>query len=188
MTPAEKRWKEKWSADRRKRNEVEDAALLQFFPTPSHAVELLLKKIQFEGLILEPACGKGNISKVLLASGYHVRSSDLGNHGYGEEEIDFFTLSEAVPNIVTNPPFGDTPKWIRRCLKLAEKKVALLLPIEMLGGKARYEIFRTRPPRLVFVLLDRISFKNDRKKYHQTCAWFVWEEGFKDRPQIEWLE
>jgi hypothetical protein len=188
MTPAEKRWREKWLLERRQQNEAADQECLEFFTTPPKATKLLLSRVRFDGLILEPACGKGNISKVLLASNYRVRSSDLGHYGYGESDADFFTMTELVPNIVTNPPYGDTTKWIRRCLKLAERKVALLMPVEMLGGKGRWAIFRTSPPKLVLVLLDRISFNNDPNKYHQTCAWFVWEKGFTGKPQIEWLE
>jgi len=190
MTPREKRYREELSAERRNQNEQEDEDLLQFFPTPVKAVKALLSRVPFDGLILEPACGKGSISSVLKAPpyNYEVQSSDLGNHDYGEKEIDFFTLKEPVPNIITNPPYGEIPRWIRHCLRLITKKVALLLPLDNLAGVTRYSIYKTSPPKLVLVFVRHLSFKETGETLKRECAWFVWEKGYKGKPQVEWIE
>ena len=50
-----------------------------YYATEPKAVELLLEKEKFSSFILEPSCGEGHISQVLLNSGYAVKSSDLIN-------------------------------------------------------------------------------------------------------------
>jgi len=46
-------------------------------------VRALLSVETFEGSIWEPACGDGAISKVLLAAGFDVVSTDLIDRGFG---------------------------------------------------------------------------------------------------------
>lgn len=48
-----------------------------FYETPRWAIEALLKREGFDGVILEPCCGKDAISKVLEVYGYKVKSSDI---------------------------------------------------------------------------------------------------------------
>ena len=60
-----------------------------YYATEPRAVELLLEREKFCNNIWEPACGEGHISKVLLAHGYKVLSTDLVNRGYGSGGIDF---------------------------------------------------------------------------------------------------
>lgn len=44
-----------------------------YYATEPKAVELLLEKEKFNSIILEPSCGEGHISQVLLNSGYAVK-------------------------------------------------------------------------------------------------------------------
>jgi len=60
-----------------------------FYPTPSYAVDELLKREDFNGNIWECACGDGAISEVFLKKGFKVRSSDLIDRNYGIVE-NFF--------------------------------------------------------------------------------------------------
>ena len=76
----------------------------EFYPTPRYAVEELLKREVFNGLVWECACGEGDISEVLLEHGHIVRSTDLVDRGYGEIE-NFLTSSFRCENIITNPPY-----------------------------------------------------------------------------------
>ena len=76
-----------------------------FYPTSRYAVEELLKREKFEGEIWECACGKGDISEVLIEHGYKVYSSDLFDRGYGDKHIDFLKTFRKTDNILTNPPF-----------------------------------------------------------------------------------
>ena len=62
----------------RKRNDGVD-----FYQTPTWAIESLLKKESFIPPILEPCCGNGAISKVLEHKYHAVVSSDIR---YGESD------------------------------------------------------------------------------------------------------
>ena len=75
-----------------------------FYPTPSYAVEELLKREVFIGNIWECACGEGDISKVFKNKGFEVISTDLIDRGYGEQ-LDFLKSDVVADNIITNPPY-----------------------------------------------------------------------------------
>src|ERR1039458_1466032 len=77
-----------------------------FYPTPGFVVEELLKRETFYGSIFEPACGRGDISEVLIRNGHTVYSADLINRGYGNTRKDFLLYDgNKFGNIITNPPF-----------------------------------------------------------------------------------
>ena len=76
-----------------------------FYSSPLETVTALCGVEKFAGPIWEPACGDGAISKVLVARGYDVVSTDLVSRGYGPGRVDFLMEYEArAPNIITNPP------------------------------------------------------------------------------------
>ena len=54
-----------------------------YYATEPKAVDLLLEKETFNTRILEPSCGEGHISNVLVAHDYDVQSYDLVDRGYG---------------------------------------------------------------------------------------------------------
>ena len=62
-----------------------------FYPTPAWATHALMKREDFDGRIWEPACGKGDMSKVLEQYSDDVYSSELekGEDIYGEQGVDF---------------------------------------------------------------------------------------------------
>ena len=59
-----------------------DRGVDDFYPTPAYAVEKLLEKETFSGNIWECACGQGDISKVFIAKGFSVHSTDLADRGF----------------------------------------------------------------------------------------------------------
>ena len=63
-----------------------------FYPTPIEATQALLDREKFTGNVLEPACGDGAMSKVLINNGYQVISSDLFDRGYGKTGINFYAF------------------------------------------------------------------------------------------------
>ena len=52
-----------------------------FFETPPVATECLLNNERFSSTVWEPACGKGAISRVLVAHDYKVVSTDINDYG-----------------------------------------------------------------------------------------------------------
>ena len=182
-----------------------------FYSTDPDCVLDLLKLEQFSENVLEPCCGSGNISKVLEAANYHVVSTDLYDHGYGETGIDLFTYKNINCDIVTNPPFGIVTEFIQHMLNnLSEgHKMALFLKLQFLEGQDRYKkIFAKKNLRTVYIYTSRVacfknnemylknsdgSFKIDKKGNKikvpsaVAYAWYVFEKDYFGDPVIKWI-
>jgi len=129
-----------------------------FYPTPPHATEALLRVEKFDGAIWEPACGDGAISKVLEAAGYQVISTDLVDRSYGETRRDFLMeYRPAAPNIVTNPPFKLSLEFVRKALELTSGKVAILARLAFLEGAERRDLYDNSPIARVWVFSQRVK-------------------------------
>ena len=71
-------------------------------------------------------------------------------------------------------------------------KVAMFLKLTFLEGKARREMFRVIPPKIVYVSSSRLKCarNGDFEKSDESAtayAWFLWEKGFKDKTIIKWF-
>ena len=68
----------------------------------------------------------------------------------------------------------------------------MFLKIQFLEGKARRELFRQHPPKVVYVSSSRLlcapngDFTNTNGSA-VAYAWFVWEKGFKGDTIIKWI-
>ena len=170
----------------------DERAKSDYYPTPPHATLELLKVEKFEGNILEPACGEGHISKVLIENGYDVISQDIEETGYGEGGIDFlFFNTMRYDNIITNPPYKLAKEFVDVSLKVANKKVCMLLKINFLEGVLRRDFLKNSPLKFVYVFSRRISLTRHgnpmENKGMITYAWFVWEIGYTGEPIIRWV-
>ncbi len=164
-----------------------------YYATDPRAVEMLLEKEKFNSIILEPSCGEGHISRVLLDGGYAVKSSDLIDRGFGDVK-DFFEIDEFNGDIITNPPYKIALDFVKHSLDIIPEgnKVAMFLKLQFLEGKARKEFYKNNPPKKIYVASGRlICAKNgDFEKYKSSAvayAWFIWEKGYKGSPEIDWI-
>lgn len=143
--------------------------------------------------VWECACGEGHLAKELQKKGVLSKATDLYNHGYGEVGINFLE-QEVEWNgwIITNPPYKYGQEFVEKANKIAQF-TAMFLKIQFLEGKRRREMFRKFPPRTVYVYSkrQRCAMNGDFEKYAKSNAvsygWFVWEKGYKGKPQIEWI-
>lgn len=165
-----------------------------FYPSPPEAVEALCDVERFAGPIWEPACGDGAISKVLLARGYDVVSTDLVERGFGQGRIDFLMERHPMaPNIVTNPPFKNAEEFAERALALTTGKVAFLLRLVWLAGKSRGKMFARAPLARVWVfsgrlpMMHRHDYDGPKSSSAIDFAWFVFEHGHTAKPELGWL-
>lgn len=169
-----------------------------FYATSPIATKKLLQSgIEFARDVWEPACGQGHISEVLKAYNHEVRSTDLNYRNYGEGGVNFLLeYKKWKGDIITNPPYVLAQEFVEHSLELIEegRKVAMLLKLTFLESKRRKKLFLQNPPKDVLVFSERIQCaKNgDFARYPelggaQAYAWFVWEKGFKGRPQISWI-
>lgn len=168
-----------------------------YYATDPRAMEDLLRYETFNKYIWEPACGEGNLSKVLELHGYEVYSTDLIDRGYQSNKMDFLQSNKKWHgDIVTNPPFKYTTEFILKGLESLEigGKLALFLKINYLSGKRRYkEIYSKFPPYRVYIFTGRRAcsknnkpegFKNNGMDY----AWFIWEKGMIGPTELKWIE
>lgn len=183
------------------RNKAQKRLLRQgnnYYATHPSVTQDLLSVELFNDKILEPFCGGGSMADVIKANGYEVKAYDIIDRGYGEQG-DFFQVAfpEGEYDIISNPPYDESLiKIIKRCLDICDNKVAMLLPVLYLSGKARYdEIFKKNPPIRVYIYSERINIaKNgDFEKYSDRganmtiYAWFIWQRGYRGTTELRWL-
>lgn len=166
------------------------------YPTPSSVTVGLLDNEIFEGSILEPASGSGNISKVLeeYYPDRHIISSDIRTEGvYGLGGIDFLKQTAEFynypENIITNPPYRYATEFVIHAKEIASQKVAMLLKLNALAGLDRYKkIWRDRqfPLKKVILLVKRPDFSQKNSPALEYC-WVVWEKFHLGAPVIQWF-
>ncbi len=176
-----------------------------FYATPPIATKVLVKYLKEnypnikDKTIWEPACGKGDISKVLTENGFNVCSSDIINRGYGicGEGMNFLEFTdERNCNIITNPPYKYAKEFVEKAMELItdDNYCCMLLKLTFLEGKKRYEMFKKYPPMKVLVFSDRINcalggdFENTNEIGGAVCyAWYIWKKGYQGKTEIDWL-
>lgn len=168
-----------------------------FYATPAHITKALLAVEKFEGEIWECCCGEGHISKVLKRAGYKVKSTDLFDRGYGRGGVDFLECWDKCDNIVSNPPYIDGMgiEFLNHSLLLARRKVAFLFPLNFLETPKRRAFLRHSGLKTVWVFSQRVAVLKNGKLYEQhprgstVCyCWFVFENGWKQKPVIDWID
>lgn len=165
-----------------------------YYATDPKAVTLLLGLEKFKGPILEPCCGEGHISKVLLENGFKVKSFDLVDRGFGKVQ-DF--LSDEVSywkgDIITNPPYKLANEFLNKALQIVPngRKVAMFLKVQFLEGKQRKAFFKKYPPKKIWVSSSRLKcgMNGDFGGANSTLAyaWFIWEKGYQGETTLDWF-
>lgn len=165
-----------------------------FYATPEQATKDILRLEEIIYPVLEPACGEGHISKLLL--GGRVLSSDLVDRGYGGVKDFLSDEFPPVPTIITNPPFSLFQEFAEKALSIATDKVIMFGKLQALEGNKRATFLENSPLRTVYVFKRRVnplrnglSVDENGKPWASTMAfaWYVWEIGYTGRPEIRWI-
>lgn len=168
-----------------------------FYATPTIAIATLLANETFGPIVLEPCCGNGAISKVLVDHGYETVSRDLYDWNYGEPGKDF--LKEDVIDadaVVTNPPFNLSMEFTRRaleCTKNKNGKVAILNRIQWLEGQKRKILFTSSPLSKVYIFSKRLPrfHRYDYTGKQGTSligfAWYIFDWKHEGTTRLCWL-
>jgi len=162
-----------------------------FFPTPLPVIKHLFDRERFTGSIWDCSCGDARIVRV--ARQYYPKAEVVGtdlNTG-----ADFLTIEGmTADNIITNPPFGLKDDFVARAMDLSRRAVAMLLPLDVLSGKERFETIHSRADfqlTTVWVYVHRIKFittARDTSPGFPLC-WFVWRKRTKQQaPVIKWID
>lgn len=168
-----------------------------YYATEPKAMELLLKMESFSN-VLEPACGEGHLSNVLLSKGIRVTSRDFVDRGYGDVGLDFLSIDNQAWNgdIITNPPFKYAKEFVEKALDIIPEgnKVAMFLKLQFMETKGRKELFINNPPKVIYVSASRLlcakngDFAKASKDGSAVAyAWYVWEKGFKGDSIVKWF-
>lgn len=160
------------------------------YETPHSITARLLDVEDFsDGVVLEPAAGKGAIVQVLEKRGYEVVAYD--------KETDFLQEKNLYDYVVTNPPYSSAMAFILKAKEVAIKKFCFLLPLAYLHGKKRFDAIYsdkvyplkrvcvfTRYPMLGEKLREDGKYNTGMMVY----AWFVWCRAYKGEATITWLD
>lgn len=168
---------------------------LDYYGTDPRSTKVLLENETFSQNIWEPCAGHHLMSDVLEEAGYTVKTTDIADYGFGDEEVNFLEITEEFDgDIVTNPPYGLSTDFAVKALEILKpgKKLAMFLRLLFLEGNKRYDkVFKENPPKTVYVFSNRqVSDKNDDFSHGSAVAyaWFVWEKGYKGDPVIKWVK
>jgi methylase of polypeptide subunit release factors len=162
------------------------------YQTPEWVVEAVLPHIPQHGIvpmIWEPACGNGNIVKVLSDNGYSVHATDAqdGANFYA------FDTDQGCDGIITNPPYTDAAAFVEHALNLMQPMsgfVLMLLAQDFDSAKSRRYLFEDAPFAKKITLLKRIVWfkRTDGKREapSQNHAWYLWDWNHQGAPTLAW--
>lgn len=180
------------------RKEGEEREPHDYYATHSSSIPPLLKILGWEKggkVIRENSCGAGHLSFPLELAGHKVISSDLIDRGYGITGVDFLKDneldSEKFDATIMNPPYKYALAFVKKALTQSPITCAFLR-ITFLESERRKKFFDENPPRYVAVFSKRMkSSKSGLFKTGESStvcyAWFIWETGFKGKPEILWI-
>lgn len=186
-----------------------------FYTEPQWCSRRLFDVESFEGEIVEPCAGTGNIPRSAREAGYPVRAYDLRDRGVAEvtPRKNFFTQWPVgywpADNIVSNPPYGAIPKQYQRAVgfdriedyflhlavKRAKRKVALFLPASWLHSAKRGRWLETLHMSKIYMVGPRPSCPPGRLIMQGMTAaggktdfsWFVFDHDHTGPVTAHWL-
>lgn len=164
---------------------------LDWYVEPPVATRALLTVERFDGLILDPCCGQGNIVSSCIEAGYRAVGTDIKRRtdaAWFSREMRFEDIPDrSVPNIISNPPFyraQGTEAFIRRAACAARSKLAVFVDTRFLGGQKRAAgLWSELCPHRVWFILPRLScppgefLEGGNKASNGTSdwCWLVWD-------------
>jgi len=170
------------------------------YDTPEVAVRALLKHVKLPRMIWEPACGTGNIVRLLRQRGHFVIATNLNDRGCPDSisRIDFLLPNQSanIEAIVTNPPFSLAEAFVEIALERAPL-VVMLLRLAFIeserrsrildgGMLARVLVFANRLP-----MMHRAGWEGRKANSGMAFAWFIWNakhHGPTTIERIRWAE
>lgn len=162
---------------------------------PIKATVALLGAERFWGVIVDPACGQGNIPRTCQAAGLDCRGFDLVNRGYSQDPVDFMAADYSwADHIVSNPPYDLLEPFVLKAIAEAKHKVAILVRLAWLEGDGRFKrIFEPHPPARILVFRNRIScppggVDMPAKGGAVAYCWVVWDRDHRGAPHLEWIK
>ncbi len=177
-----------------------------FYETPEWATQVAMEAMLQDELIClkddiaEPCCGSGAIVRVLRQCGFtNIKQSDIQKTDYisGARGVDVYNLPDNFCDVViTNPPYNlmtlkqkDGGSMLKQFLRIANKKVILLLNIFFLSSRERKELLEGSQLRHIYVHSDRVTmypYGQEKPKNGGTkmFAWFVFDKEYNGKTTV----
>jgi hypothetical protein len=184
-----------WRPAQRSPIAIRDSA--ELYETPACATRALIETGELDrfihGVIWEPCAGKGAIVRELRAGGFRVHATDLIDYDGADAgilaPINFLEkrAPAGVSAIVTNPPYGQSDRFIRHAISLG-LPVIVLLRLQALEGVARSDIVdrhlrRIWAGRQRLPMMHRDGWTGPRTRSGGApFAWFVFMPGARRGP------
>jgi hypothetical protein len=156
------------------------------YETPEMATLALLAVEPLPQRILEPACGRGAITRVLRSAGHTVLENDIVDYGQGQDSVrDFLKFKPAgeIDAVVTNPPYCLAQQFVRHALTLCPR-VFMLLRLTFLESERRRDVLDQAGLIRIHVFSDslpmmhRDGWTGNRASSAVAFAWYVWRRGY----------
>lgn len=172
-----------------------------WYVEPRECSRALFAVEAFSGVIWDPACGSGRIVEQATSLGLKAVGTDVVRRSdICSARLDFLKDNPdfKFDNIVTNPPFSEAERFVRRALKIVPEggKIAAILPIVWLTGfSTKRDWLPGSPLRKVFPLSPRPSMPpgrvieagerpgNGTKDY----CWLLWQVGYTGGAEVVFL-
>lgn len=155
----------------------------ELFHTPMSLTRELLKVQTFQN-VLEPANGKGAISKVLKKIGVKVTTGDIiqGN--------DFFNMEGCWNgDIVTNPPFSLWDRFVEKAKSLGPNRICFIGRVNYFGTHGRNINGIWNNLKIVYVFDRMVDYQTPYRRdglFH--VGWFIWEKNYNGEPEIKIMD
>jgi hypothetical protein len=157
------------------------------YETPAWVTEIIVKYINGNRCVWEPAAGSGKMAEVLRRHGMEVSATDITT---GDDFLSAQGLRNShITAIVTNPPYALAREFIEHALRLTEPArgvVAMLLRTDFDHARTRRHLFGDcRQFWAKVVLTKRIKWFQDSKGQPSfNHAWFLWSWAHDDVPML----
>lgn len=146
------------------------------FQSPPKVLLPLLPYLKKDWTVWECASGNGNLSNYLHKRKHRVLATDILT---GTDFLTHEPTIESFDCIITNPPYSQMNKWLKRCYwfwSVAVKPFALLLPLYALETPKRQRLYKKYglevmllTPRVNFETQDGVTMDNPEF----AVAWFT---------------
>lgn len=160
----------------------------------------LLAKVKFEGTIVDPCCGRGNILDAAAEAGFDTFGFDIVDRGASKRHAfmlrNFFQDEHPVPlvDVICNPPYKYDDEFVARVVAMTQRRCAILLRAQWANGDRRSRWLETLPLRYVLPITPRPSMPpgtvidaGEKPGNGETdFTWFVFERGYVGAPEFGW--
>jgi len=171
----------------------------EWYVEPAWVGRRLFEEERFDGEVVDPCCGLGNILLGARRAGLSVRGFDIIDRGsaFMVAKRNFLVDSYYCDNIVCNPPFDMVQDFAHEALRVASRKVAMVFPARRLNAAGRW--LKNTPLLKVLYLTPRpsmptgnvyLSLQAEGKEASggkEDFCILVWLRGYSGEPTAGWL-